>query len=95
MTSSNRIPMFLIEREVGGDLPNERTYGHSGLGAPVGYVIMPDGMTVERYADYLSFHFDFGDGKRPSHVASLSGWRVVQAAIEKEFGLTWEPKGKS
>jgi len=83
---SLKIPMWIIEHDPGGGLPVERVYSHSAIGPAIGHIIMPKGMTVSRYADHMDFHTDC----HLTHVASLSDWRAVQAAVNGEFGLSWE-----
>jgi hypothetical protein len=89
---ANRIPIWVVEEGVGGGLPPERTYSHSSLGPPVGYVVMPAGMHADRYADHIRFDMD---PQKPGAcgvlLASLSTRRAVEAAIAGEFGLSWRP----
>jgi hypothetical protein len=83
----NRIAIWLVEDEVGGGLPAERTYSHSYLGKPIGHVVLPETMRADRRADHIVF------SSGPEHVASLSTCGVVAAAIAGEFGLSWLPAG--
>jgi hypothetical protein len=86
----NRIPIWLVEEDVGGGLPAERRYSHSFLGECFGYVVMPADMRGSRYADHIRFEWVSGPDGRRELVASLSTRRVVEAAILGEFGLSWE-----
>lgn len=90
--ASKTIPIWLVEYEVGGGLPTERVYHHSATGEPIGYVVMPEGMGCCRLGDHIRLE-KTADGFRhrhAEHVASLSTRRVVEAAIEGEFGLSWQ-----
>lgn len=91
---TNSIPIWLVDHEVGGNLPTERTYSYSSLGSPYGFVLMPDGMRVERLADGVVLR-DATDQSRILLVASLSVRRLVQAAVEGEFGLRWTTKAEA
>jgi hypothetical protein len=87
---ANRIPIWVVEEDVGDGLPTERTYSHSSLGPPVGYVVMPAGMHADRYADHIRFGMDSPKpGPYSVLVASLSTRRAVEAAVAGEFGLSW------
>jgi hypothetical protein len=89
---ANRIPIWVVEEDVGDGLPTERTYSHSSLGPPIGYVVMPAGMHADRYADHIRFDMDpQKPGAYSVLVASLSTRRAVEAAIGGEFGLSWRP----
>jgi hypothetical protein len=89
---ANRIPIWVVEEDVGGGLPPERTYSHSSLGPPVGYVVMPAGMHADRHADHIRFGMDPPKpGAYGVLLASLSTRRAVEAAIAGEFGLSWRP----
>jgi hypothetical protein len=80
-----RIPIWLVENEVGGGLPAERTYSLSYIGPPLGYVMLPEGMTAERRADHV--HLDPVD-----HLGSClwSTRGLIEAAIAGKYGLSWE-----
>jgi hypothetical protein len=89
---TNRIPIWVVEEDVGDGLPPERTYSHSSLGPPVGYVVMPAGMHADRYAEYIRFYaVPPKPGAYSVVLASLSTRRAVEAAIAGEFGLSWRP----
>jgi hypothetical protein len=89
---ANRIPIWVVEEDVGDGLPTERTYSHSSLGPPVGYVVMPAGMHADRYAEYIRFYaVPPKPGAYSVVLASLSTRRAVEAAIAGEFGLSWRP----
>jgi hypothetical protein len=91
--TANRIPIWIAEYEVGGGLPAERTYQHSFVGEPIGYIVLPDGMQVDRRADHLAFSRTHGPDGRPEHEASLGTRRAVEAAVAGEFDLSWQPYG--
>jgi hypothetical protein len=83
--TTTRIPIWLVETEVGGDLPPERFYSLSFTGVPIGYVVLPEGMTVHRFA----VHVRLGPGDQFG-PCSLNTRRLVEAAVAEEFGLSWE-----
>jgi hypothetical protein len=95
--NENRIAVWLAEEEVGGGLPPERAYKHSHFGSPIGWVVLPDGILIERYAEFVSLAQAGPPGGYSAHVASLGSRRFVEAAIAGEFGLsfvrneTWKP----
>lgn len=85
----DRIAIWYDEHEVGGGLPSEWRYSHSSAGASIGWVVLPQGMRGDRFADYVTlWQVDYEKDRR-EHVANLSTWRLVEAAVEGEFGLSW------
>lgn len=86
----NRVPIWYVEHELDG-MPSEWVYCHSSCGEPVGYIVLPEGMHVGRYVDSLRF---CADPPKPGAcsvvIASLCTRRAVEAALDGEFGLSWE-----
>lgn len=86
-----RVPIYLVETEVGPGLPTERTYTHEHDtdGKVIGHIVLPDGMVVVPFTRTLQFRFGFS-GNEPGDIIQLPPHRAVQAAVTGEHGLAWE-----
>lgn len=90
-TAVRKIPIWLIEEEVGGGMPGVRRYHWSHIGSPIGHIVLPPGCEVNRYAEYVSIHRRVAGGTPElEHVACLGSTRLVAAAVSGEFELRWE-----
>lgn len=89
-----RVPIWLVEREVGGGLPPERTYRFSSAepGRAFGFVVLPDGLIASRISSSILLVRVSTLASPPvTDVAEMFPWRLVEAAVAGEFGLAWEP----
>jgi hypothetical protein len=88
---NKRIPIFLLESEVGGNLPSERRYHYSGLGAPIGYILVPEGKYAVKFSDSIEIRTGDGQETEPTDIVSLRVHSLVEAAVKGDFGLSWQP----